>query len=155
MVWRSVFPAVNAILRNKEEAEDAMQDSIIKGFAKLSELKDAEKYPGWQKQISVRHALGLLRQRKDIIKLFEDVPDGVETDDGNALLQMDVGLVHQKLNHMPDGYRMSIQLHLIDGMSHDEIGDALGIAASTSRSQYSRGIAQLKKELLAEYEKQI
>ncbi len=132
-----------------------MQESIIKGFARLDELKEADKYPGWQKQISVRHALGLLRKRKEVVKLFENVPDEIEEDSGNALLQMDIQVVHQKLSKMPEGYKMSIQLHLIEGLSHDEIGDALGIAASTSRSQYSRGIAHLKKELLAEHEKQM
>ncbi len=133
-----------------------MQESILKGFERLKELKEPDKYVGWQKQISLRFALGILRHKKNGVSFFRDIKDEnkIENDDGNSLLQIDVKTVHHKIGKLPEGYRMTIQLHLIEGWSHDEIGESLGIAASTSRSQYSRGMALLKKELLAEYEKQ-
>lgn len=154
-MWRMVFPSVLYILKNREEAEDVMQESLIKGFEKLNELKDPEKYPGWQKQISVRHALAKLRQKKNTLALFDNVKDAAEEEPVQDLLQMDVQLVHRKLEQMPEGYRLTVRLHLLEGLSHDEIGESLGIAASTSRSQYCRAIARLKKELLEEHEKQI
>jgi RNA polymerase sigma factor (sigma-70 family) len=150
-----VFPSVHYILKNREEAEDVMQESLIKGFEKLKELKEPEKYPGWQKQISVRCALGKLRQKKHMSALFIDVKDESEEQPINELLNMDVQLVHQKLEMLPEGYRLTVRLHLLEGLSHDEIGESLGIASSTSRSQYCRAIARLKRELLEEYEKQI
>ena len=154
-LWRIVFPSVHYILKNTEEAEDVMQESLIKGFEKLKELRDPEKYPGWQKQISLRIALGKLRQKKQITSLFNDVKDDSEEQPLNDLLNMDVQLVHQKLELLPQGYKLSVRLHLLEGMTHEEIADLLGIAASTSRSQYCRAIARLKRELLEEYEKQI
>lgn len=144
-----------AILRNREEAEDVVQESIVKGFDRLNELKDPEKYPGWQKQISVRHALARLRGRKHTTILMSDPIDEPEIEPEGDLLQMDIGLVHKKLDQMPEGYKLIIRLYLIEGLSHEDIGESLGIAASTSRSQYCRAIARLKKELLVEYEKQV
>lgn len=154
-MWKIVFPSVQYILKNREEAEDVVQESLIKGFERLRELKDPEKYPGWQKQISVRQALSRLRQKKNTLALFDEVPDTMEEEPANELLNMDIQKVHQRLEQMPEGYRLTVRLHLLEGLSHDEIGESLGIASSTSRSQYCRAIARLKRELLEEYEKQI
>ena len=154
-MWKIVFPSVQYILKNREEAEDVVQESLIKGFERLRELKDPEKYPGWQKQISVRQALSRLRQKKNTLALFDEVPDTMEEEPANELLNMDIQMVHQRLEQMPEGYRLTVRLHLLEGLSHDEIGESLGIASSTSRSQYCRAIARLKRELLEEYEKQI
>jgi RNA polymerase sigma-70 factor (ECF subfamily) len=53
-----------------------------------------------------------------------------------------------KLQKLPQGYQMVVQLHIMEGMSHVEIGEHLGIEASTCRSQYSRALAKLKNEIV-------
>lgn len=132
-----------------------MQESILKGFDRIDELKDPDKFIGWQKQIALRTALNRLRGRKTAATFFgeEELPDAVEP--SYDLMHIDIDLVNQKIEMMPEGYRLVIQLYLKEEMSHEEIGQHLGIASGTSRSQYSRAMAKLKKELIEEYAKQI
>jgi RNA polymerase sigma factor (sigma-70 family) len=143
------------VLRNREEAEDVMQESILKGFGRLNELKEAEKYVGWQKMIAVRMALNILRSKKSTELLFDvnEMPDAAEPE--VELQSLDVELLKQKIEDMPHGYRLVLKLHLEEEMSHEEIGEHLGINASTSRSQYCRAIAKLKDEMLNTHAKQI
>lgn len=151
--WRMIFPSVHRIIRDKAEAEDVMQEAVIKGFERLEELKDPEKYIGWQKQICTRAALNKLRSRKAVHSLFPEYPSREEPDEKD-LPELDAGAVKKHLENMPEGYRLVINLHILEGMSHEEIGTQLGITASTSRSQYSRAINKLKIEMLTAYEKQ-
>ncbi len=143
------------VLRNKEEAEDVMQESMMKGFDRLSELKEAEKYVGWQKMIAVRMALNKLRSKKSLALLFgeKELPDVAEPE--AELHVFDVEVLKQKIEEMPHGYRLVVKLHLEEEMSHEEIGEHLGINASTSRSQYCRAIAKLKNEMLNTHARQI
>ncbi len=150
-VWKIIYPSVYSLIRNREEAEDIMQDSIIKGFSRLEDLNDPDKYMGWQKQICLREALTRLRSRKGSISLIEDIAEE-ETEEPNVDLSMiDERMIQNHIDKLPEGYRLIIQLHLIEGMKHEEIAIATGIGASTSRSQYSRAIQRLKKELLQQY----
>jgi RNA polymerase sigma factor (sigma-70 family) len=55
------------------------------------------------------------------------------------------------LERLPEGYRVVIQLHVMDNMSHEEIGEALGIKASSARSQYSRALHKLKLQVQHTY----
>ncbi|MBX7051684.1 MAG: sigma-70 family RNA polymerase sigma factor [Flavobacteriales bacterium] len=143
------------ILRNREEAEDVLQESMIQGFNKLASLQDDGKYPAWQKQIALRHALNKLKSRKSTATLFEDIQ--IAEDEMSELDWSNISdeLIRKKIDDLPDGYRIVIRLHLLDGWSHDEIAVELNISASTSRSQYSRAMAKLKKELTEEYERSI
>ena len=152
-MWKQIYPAVWQILRNREEAEDVLQESMIQGFDKLHSLKDDNKYPAWQKQIALRHALNKLKSRKSTSTLFEDV-EVPEEDTGNTDWNViSDELIRKKIDDMPDGYRVVVRLHLLEGWSHDDIAGELGITASTSRSQYSRALSKLKKELTEEYER--
>jgi len=151
--WKIIFPAVHRLIRDKAEAEDVMQEAVIKGFDRLGELKDAEKYIGWQKQICLRAALNKLRTQKSIPSLFPEIMESDESEE-NEIPEMDLVAVQKHLNQLPDGYRIVIKMHLLEEIPHEEIGNALGITASTSRSQYSRALNKLRKEIISEYEKQ-
>jgi RNA polymerase sigma factor (sigma-70 family) len=150
-VWKIIYPSVYCLVRNREEAEDIMQDSIIKGFSRLDDLKDPDRYIGWQKQICLREALSRLRTKKGSSSLIEDIAEE-ETEELDLDLSMiDERMIQNQIDKLPEGYRLVIQLHLIEGMKHEEIANATGMGASTSRSQYSRAIQRLKKELLEQY----
>lgn len=154
-MWKQIFPAVMQILRNREEAEDVLQESMIQGFDKLSSLQDDNKYPAWQKQIALRHALNKLKSRKSTASLFDDVQIAGDENSDVDWSNISDELIRKKIDSLPEGYRLVIRLHLLDGWSHDDIAAELDITASTSRSQYSRAIAKLKKELTEEYERSI
>src|SRR6185436_11788428 len=77
--WRQIYPAVYHILRNREEAEDLVQESLVKGFSRLNELKDDEKYVPWQKQIALRAALNHVKRKIHFLTLTDE-EDELETD---------------------------------------------------------------------------
>lgn len=146
-----MYPPVYRILRNREEAEDVVQESIIRGFERLAELKDPEKYLPWQRMIALRTALNRWRSGKTTLTLFghEELPEEESEEAGVFAIQPKQ--VNEVIETMPEGYRMVVQLHLLEGMAHEEIAQHLGIAAATSRSQYARAMAKLKRELTKLY----
>lgn len=141
--WRIVFPAIYRIIQNKQEAEDVMQDSIIKGFEKLTQLSDPNAYIGWQKSISVRAAYNYIRDKKRHAIDFPNL-DTSETE-----IDFDIELPESEklwnvLNSLANGYQTVVKMHLLDGLSHEEIADIIGVAPSTVRSQYSRALNRIK-----------
>jgi RNA polymerase sigma-70 factor (ECF subfamily) len=60
---------------------------------------------------------------------------------------MDVNYLLQLINEMPDGYRVVFNMFAIEGYSHKEIADTLGVSENTSKSQYSRARAFLRTQL--------
>jgi RNA polymerase sigma factor (sigma-70 family) len=147
--WRIIYPSVYLIMRNREDAEDIMQEAYIKGFNKLADLTAPEKYVAWQKMICVREAISRVRRKKNFTILFpefnENIKDQIEEKDERYDIPTEQLAKH--IGKLPQGYQMIIQLHIMEKMSHQEIGDQLGIGASTSRSQYSRALTKLRKEI--------
>lgn len=147
--WRLVYPSVYRLIRNQQEAEDVMHEAFIKGFKKLGELQKAESYPGWQKRICVNEAISFLRKRNQVhledLSEREAVPHE-DTDWTDEQLELAV----RKLEQLPIGYQTIIKLYLHEDYTHEEIAKNLGITASASRSQYSRGLKKLKELILHE-----
>jgi RNA polymerase sigma factor (sigma-70 family) len=150
--WKIIFPSVLRVLRNREEAEDVMQESFIKGFERLVELKENVKFVAWLKQIALRNALNKLRSIKSSESFFEDGVSLELADEEETNLEFDIPTIHRKIEEMPAGYRLVVQFALLEDLTHEEIGKLLGITASTSRSQYSRAMSKLRKELLETHE---
>lgn len=147
--WKLIYPSVYLILRNREDAEDVMQDAFIKGFAKLHDLAAPEKYVAWQKSICVREAISRVRRKKNFTILFPEFQENIrdEQEDGDERYNIPTDRLAAHISKLPQGYQIIVQLHVMEKMSHQEIGDQLGIGASTSRSKYSRALTKLRKEI--------
>ena len=104
----------------------------------------------WLKQIVVNKAINQLRSRKmQLVDIDEmnfgeenDIADTETTDDEGV--QFEVERVRRAMEQLPEGYRVVLSLYLFEGYDHEEIGHVLGIAETTSRTQYMRA----KKKLL-------
>ncbi|MFN5222891.1 MAG: RNA polymerase sigma factor [Bacteroidota bacterium] len=132
---------------NKAEAEDLLQDGFIKVFSKIELFRNQGSLEGWIKRIMVNTALDALRRNKklQINDLTEDseIPHtGLKP--GDQLQARDLMMMIQSL---PNGFRTVFNLYAVEGYSHKEIGQLLGISENTSKSQYSRARAQLQKML--------
>jgi RNA polymerase sigma factor (sigma-70 family) len=136
---------------SREEAQDLLQDGFIKVFDKISSFKGSGSLEGWIKRIMVNTALDNFRKNKN-----ERMH--VEIDHEHMLFNTGDG-VHDKLGaddllkiiqQLPTGFRTVFNLYAIEGYSHKEIGELLGIAESTSKSQYSRARAHLQKAVQLE-----
>lgn len=137
--------------RTDAEAEDIFQEAFIKVFTHIGQLEKVESADGWVKSVVVRTAINYYhRTTKDENRqtVYEESSDDRESDDyANLISRFSQDEICAVINQLSDGYRLAINLYLIDGYSHAEIADLLGISESTSKSQLSRGRNALIKKL--------
>ena len=132
---------------SRMEAEDFLQEAFILVFRKLQQYKGSGELGAWIRRIVVNTSLNGIKARHRFTEGLQVIPiDSVNDDrnfgekpEGNDLIE----LVHR----LPPGYKTVFNLFANEGYSHDEIGEMLGIKASTSRSQYSRARELLLRKL--------
>ena len=135
-------------LRNNQEAEDVLQDGFVKVFQKIVDFKMEGSLEGWIRRIVVNTALDTIRRNKKLLDdvQVEEVQYKVSFTD-HQFDGMDLAQLMKLINEMPDGYRVVFNMFAIEGYSHKEIADTLGVTENTSKSQYSRARAFLRTQL--------
>ncbi len=137
--------------RNREEAEDLMQEGFLKVFDKLATFRGQGSLEGWIRRIMINLTLNYLKSKKlvfieeDPQRLGERLTDDSITDGPDELYSPDTML--RAVQELPDGYRVVFNLYVFEGFSHKEIADALGISENTSKSQLSRARRYLRNHL--------
>jgi RNA polymerase sigma factor (sigma-70 family) len=133
------------IVNHDAEAQDVLQDAFLDAFQKIDDFRQSSTFGAWLKQIVVNRALNQLRNRKvqwvDIEEITDIEEEEPYDEDG---INYDVQRVHHAIQQLPDGFRTVLCLYLLEGYDHEEIAEVMGIAESTSRTQYIRA----KKRLL-------
>lgn len=136
---------------NQAEAEDNLQDAFITIFNKVKQYSGKGSFEGWIKRITVNTVLQKYRkQRVFDIKddgQIEDTADDEVVDEG---LPLDFLL--KIIQELPDRYRLVFTMYVMDGYSHKEIAELLGISDGTSKSNLARGRGILKTKV-EEYRK--
>jgi RNA polymerase sigma-70 factor (ECF subfamily) len=125
--------------RSVRDAEDVLQEGFVKVFHKLDQYKQQGELGAWIRRIMVNTALNFLkRNRKYQDEMFftNDYLHPVSDDDPSV--RLDAKELAHLIRQLPPGYQVIFNLHAIEGFSHVEIGELLGISDGTSRSQYSR-----------------
>lgn len=134
--------------KNTNEAEDVLQDGFIKVYQKLKDYKKEGSLEGWIRRIMVNTSLDQLR--KNTRQLGDTAIDDVDYKvEGSSFVieQLMADDLLKLIQQLPEGYKMVFNLYAIEGYSHQEIGETLGITESTSKSQYSRAKAYLRERL--------
>jgi RNA polymerase sigma-70 factor (ECF subfamily) len=129
------------------EAEDVLQMGFLKIFEKINEYRGEGSFEGWMRRIMVRTAIESYRKNIRSITIV-DIDDALEQPstgfDFNGLGMEDLLKIIQNL---ADGYRMVFNMYVIEGYSHKEIAEMLGISEGASKSQLSRARGILKQEI--------
>ncbi len=134
--------------RHEMEAEDLLQEAFIRVFDRLSQFKHQGSFEGWIRRIVVHTVLKHFRkastQREQI-----GLPEFVEGEyiDPSALQHLQEEELLKLIAALPDGYRLVFNLYAIEGYSHKEIAQLLGIGESTSRSQFLKARKTLQAQL--------
>ena len=133
--------------RNKQDAEDTLQDSFLVIFDKIKQYKNKGSFEGWLKRITINTALQKYRQKSplQIVKDVSDVDEVEEFDTENTVFNVDVLLGF--IQKLPDRYRLVFNLYVLDNYSHKEIANLLEISEGTSKSNLSRARKILKNQL--------
>ncbi len=135
--------------KNREDAEDMLQEGFIKVFAQIYQYRNEGALEGWIRRIVVHTCINILKKNKK----FSDSLDiayasGVGIKEENIPSIMQAKQVVECIRTLPVGYRTVLNLYAIEGYSHKEIGQMLDIEESTSRSQYTRAKVMLEDILV-------
>jgi len=135
-------------MKSQHEAEDMLQDGFIKVFNKLGDFEKNGSLEGWVRRIMVNTCLDQIRKNAKFA--YNTDISVVEYKMENQNLTLD-NLAAQDLmrliNEMPQGYKVVFNMFAIEGYSHKEIAELLGISENTSKSQYSRARAFLREKI--------
>lgn len=116
-------------------AQDILQTGFIKVFEKIHQFRGEGNFEGWMKRIFVHIAIRQLQSLKRNTAIDEEKLEDMHYEDPAIIAKMSAEEIHQLIKQLPDGYRTVFNLHVIEGYSHDEIGELLKIKSATSRSQ--------------------
>jgi RNA polymerase sigma factor (sigma-70 family) len=125
---------------NRETARDILQDGFIKLYTKIDTYSGSGSFEGWIRRIFVTTSLEYLRQN-DALKQsasIEEYGNSLPDNEATVLDKISADDLMECIAKLPDGYRTVFNLYAIEGYSHIEIADMLGINESTSRSQFMR-----------------
>ncbi|MDA8874593.1 RNA polymerase sigma factor [uncultured Winogradskyella sp.] len=136
-------------VKNTMEAEDVVQESFIKAFAKLEQYKAEVTFGAWLKRIVINKSIDALKSNKQRLVDLEDVQLKVvdEDDDWNVDSTLTIDEVKVAIQKLPEKYKYVVMLYLIEGYDHQEISEILNISEVASRTQLSRGKTKLKELL--------
>jgi len=134
-------------VKESMDAEDIVVTAFTKVFDKIGQFKNEGSFEGWIRRIVVNEALAHLRRKRSMYieteleqadrePNYDCLSDHLEAED---LLKM--------IQELPTGYRIVFNLYAIDGFTHKEIAEQLGISENTSKSQLSRARTYLQRLL--------
>ena len=144
--------------KNRNDAEDILQEGFIKVFQKINTYKGTGVFEGWLRRIMVNTALNHYKAnlKHAYQEEFTDKADSVDfiTKSDNKIF-LDDGITSNQImasiQKLPDGYRMVFNMYVLDGMTHKEIAADLNISENTSKSQLSKSRRMLRKLITEKY----
>lgn len=127
------------------EAEDILQEGFIKVFTHLGQYTGNGSFEGWIRRVVVNTALEKLRKKNILIPMTDHVEKQSGATTNPAISNMGAKELMKLVTDLPQGYRIVFNLYAIEGYSHAEIAEKLGISEGTSKSQLARARATLQK----------
>ena len=132
---------------NIEDANDLLQEGFIKIFKNLIKFRGEGSFEGWIRRIFVNTSIEHFRKKVKFYNVTEVQENTIEDDDLNILDTLAEKDIISLVNELSPGYKTVFNMHVIEGYSHKEIADILGINEGTSKSQLARAKGVLKKSV--------
>lgn len=145
-IERLLYRIARSYLNDDQEAEDAVQDALIKAWEKRKTLRDIHQFKPWMTQILSNRCKDILRKRKrwSFFPLEEDTVQVEMPETENA--------VTEAMKKLKPELRIVMTLHYVDGYSIQEMAEALGIPTGTIKTRMRNARKQLSRTLLIEWE---
>ncbi|MBR4838234.1 MAG: RNA polymerase sigma factor [Bacteroidales bacterium] len=148
----TVFNASYRIVMNAQDAEEITQDAFLKTFENLDSFSGSERdFVAFVKTVAINKSIDMFRKhsKEPFYEEIDNTADQIEDD--TDFEDFPIEKIKEALNNLPDGYRLTITLRLIDGLEFSEIAERMGIKESSVRSQYARGLEKLRSNVTAQY----
>ena len=135
-------------MNSTDDAQDVLQDGMLKIFTKLPEYSGKGSFEGWMRRIIVNTCLDQIRKNQKLkLDVSIDKEEYKLSMNANILENLSANELMEEIKKMPPGYRVVFNMFAIEGYSHQEISEKLGVKESTSKSQYLRARAYLKERI--------
>src|SRR5882672_2405937 len=134
---------VHAILLGRvprRDVDDLVQDVFISAYTRIGELRDAAAFGGWIATIARNRATDYLRQSREQVELPDELP-------GGDPIEAETFAVVEVIRRLPEAYRDTLLMRLVEGMSGQEIADRTGLAPGSVRVNLHRGMKLLREKL--------
>ncbi|WP_396591131.1 RNA polymerase sigma factor [Allomuricauda sp. R78024] len=131
--------------RNKTEAEDNLHDSFMTIFNKIEQFNFNGSFEGWIKRITVNTVLQKYRKEQHLNVVSENVGEEIDVDVEQADISLSRLLGY--IQELPNKYRLTFNLYVLDGYSHKEISEMLGTSTGTSKSNLARAKMILREKI--------
>ena len=149
-LFDSLAPKMSAIclryMGNRDDSDDVLQEGFVTLFSKLDSFQGIGSFEGWARRIFVNTALMHLR-KKDALKMSDglDAAFKIGNDEHTPIENLGYKELLRMVAALPDGLRTVFNLYVIEGYSHKEIAESLGMEEATSRSKLQRARARLQE----------
>ena len=151
--YLAMYNTAYRIVKNKAEAEDVMQESFLRAFAKLHTFKGDLTFGAWLKRIVINNSIDHYKKQQknrmmDLDEVMYKVDDNVGIPyDQKDDIKMNVQKVIESIQSLKDNYRISLTLHLIEGYDYQEISEIMNMSYANCRTTISRAKEHLRKKL--------
>ena len=139
--------------KDKEDALDVLQDGFIKVFANIKHFENIGSFEGWVRKIMVNTAIDFYRKNKKMITyansdfVENNAEDIKEENTDEEYLNISPNEIMEAVQQLTPQYRTVFNMYVVDGYTHREIGEQLGINEGTSKSNFAKAKMNLKKTL--------
>jgi RNA polymerase sigma-70 factor, ECF subfamily len=144
---RTLFAIAYGILQNREEAEDVVQDALVKAWKTRWRVRDPEKFPAWLATIARHRAHDIFRKRRTVpLSTTNDEviePNSTAESNGSELDQQ----LRSALAALPELHRAALTLRYFEEMDYRSIENILGLSNGALRGILGRALASMRKQL--------
>ncbi len=145
----AMYHSALRIVQHAVDAEDVMQEGFLTAFEKLDQYKGENKFGGWLKQIVIRKALNLLKNRENNTHYgLNESLLGEKMDTSGEQNDLQILQLQQALSQLKDRYRNALILMYFEGYDYEEISSILQLSYGNCRTLISRAKDQLKQKLM-------
>lgn len=152
-LYQVAYPyAMSVALRygaNQADSAEIVNEAFFKAFSYLKNFDPSQSFAAWLRRIVINTAIDHFRARTKELSLTEPVGEDtrLEPETDELLEAIDAEALLYEIQKLPPTYRMVFSLFAIEGYSHREIAQHLGISEGTSKSNYHKAKAKLKHQL--------
>lgn len=133
---------------NANDAQDLLQEGFIKVYKNLHRFRAEGSFEGWIRRVFVNTSIEHFRRKATQLAIVsEREENSIEDSDVSALDNLAEKDIINLIQELSPGYRTVFNLYVVEGYSHREIGDILGISEGTSKSQLARAKGILQKKV--------
>lgn len=134
--------------RNKTEAEDNLHDSFMTIFEKIGQFEAKGSFEGWLKRITVNTVLQKYRKEEHLNVVSENMEEEVTVESEYVNISLETLLRY--IQELPNKYRLTFNLYVLDGHTHKEISQLVGTSTGTSKSNLARARSILREKIETE-----